>query len=63
MPYTFEELNGLSEQEKELALQILKQFSQSGKSKIYNDLLYEDYEEIPVDIETFITDDRYLGKA
>lgn len=63
MPYTFEELNGLSEQEKELALQILKQFSQSGKSKLYDDLLYEDYNEIPVDIETFITDDRYLGKA
>ena len=24
---------------------------------------YADFEEIPVDIETFITDDRYLGKA
>lgn len=63
MPYTFEELNGLSEQEKELALQILKQFSQSGKSEIYNDLIYEDYEEIPVDIETFVDDYNYLGNA
>lgn len=63
MPYTFEELNGLSEKEKELALQILKQFSQSGKSELYNNLLYEDYKEIPVDIITFIKDPNYLGKA
>ena len=63
MPYTFDELNGLSEEEKALALQILEQFSSSGKSTLYNDLLYEDYREIPVDIETFITDDNYLGQA
>ena len=63
MPYTFEELNGLSEKEKELALQILNQFSKSGKSELYNNLLYEDYKEIPVDIITFIKDPNYLGKA
>ena len=57
------ELNNLSEKEKELALQILKQMSEEGKSQIYNDLLYSDYEEIPVDVETFLTDPNYLGKG
>ncbi len=55
--------DNLSEQEKELALNILKEFSKEGKSKTYTNLLYEDYKEIPVDIETFITDDRYLGQS
>ena len=57
------ELNNLSEKERELALQILKELSSEGKSQIYNDLLYADYEEIPVDIETFLKDPTYLGKG
>lgn len=57
------ELEGLSEQEKKLALEILNQYSQKGQSKLFDSLKYADFEEIPVDIETFITDDRYLGKA
>lgn len=57
------ELEGLSELEKELALKILNQYAQQGQSKIFDDLKYADFKEIPVDIETFITDDRYLGKA
>ena len=59
----FEELKGLSEKERELALQILQEFSSQGTSKKYNELKYRDYKEIPVDIETFLTDDNYLGKA
>ena len=57
------ELSNLSNKEKELALQILKEMSENGNSKIYNDLLYSDYEEIPVDIETFLKDPNYLGKG
>lgn len=57
------ELNNLSEKEKELALKILKEMSSEGKSQTYNDLLYSDYEEIPVDIETFLRDPNYLGKG
>ena len=57
------ELNNLSEKEKELALQILKEMSQKGTSQTYEDLKYSEYKEIPVDIETFLTDDRYLGQA
>ena len=57
------ELNNLSEKERELALQILKEMSEKGNSQIYEDLKYSEYKEIPVDIETFLTDDRYLGQA
>ena len=57
------ELNNLSESERQVALEILKQYSQSGSSEVYNDLVYQDYDEIPVDIETFLYDDLYLGKS
>ena len=59
----FKELENLSEKERELALQILKEMSDEGSSSLYNDLLYADYEEIPVDIETFLKDKRFLGKG
>lgn len=55
-------LSSLSEQEKRELSKILSDLSK-GKTESYDDLIYEDYWEIPVDIETFITDDRYLGKA
>ena len=63
MTYNFDELNNLSEEEKKLALSILEEFSKDGTSKVFEDLKYADYSEIPVDIETFITDDKYLGQA
>ena len=58
-----DELKGLSEEERKVALQILNEISKQGDSRLFKDLKYADYDEIPVDIETFITDDRYLGKA
>lgn len=57
------ELNNLTEDEKKVALEILKQYSQSGSSDVYQDLVYQDYKEIPVDIETFLYNDYYLGKS
>ena len=56
-------LDTLSPEEKEVALSILKEFANSGSSKQYDDLKYSDYEEIPVDITTFMHDKRYLGNA
>ena len=56
-----EELNRLSEEEKEIALKILNQYSANGSSDLFSKLIYDDYAEIPVDIETFIDDDNYLG--
>lgn len=52
----------LSENEKEYALKILKELQEGNKDSL-NKLKYSDFNEIPVDIETFITDDRYLGNA
>lgn len=54
-------LEGLTEEERKVTLDILKQYKQEGRSSIYTSLVYQDYREIPVDIETFLTDDRYLG--
>ena len=55
-------LNNLSPQEKEYALKILHDLA-TGSSDGYNELKYSDYTEIPVDIETFLTNDTYLGQA
>lgn len=60
---TLERLNGLSAEERALALEILKEYSKDGYSAILEDLKYSDFEEIPVDIMTFISDDRYLGRG
>ena len=56
-------LDSLSPEEKALAMEILKEYSQEGQSAILEDLKYQDYEEIPVDIMTFISDERYLGRG
>ena len=49
----FEELEGLSPQERELALKLLSDIS-DGNTSNYHNLLYEDYDEIPVTIEEFM---------
>ena len=61
--FDYSKLDGLSEKEKEYALNILKELSEKGKSEKYENLLYADYSEIPVDIITFIEDNKYLGNA
>lgn len=58
-----EQLNNLSPEERALALEILKEYSQDGYSTLLEDLKYSDFEEVPVDIMTFISDDRYLGRG
>ena len=58
-----EQLNSLSPEERALAIEILKEISQDGQSALLEDLKYSDYEEIPVDIMTFITEERYLGRG
>ena len=56
-------LEGLSDEEKQLALSVLKEYADKGESETFSKLLLEDYAEIPVDINTFINDDMYLGKG
>ena len=63
LDFNLTDLDSLSPQEREYALQILGELNTKGESKAYDDLRYADYKEIPVDIITFIKDDRYLGKA
>ena len=55
-------LNKLSEDERKVVRQILLDVSSKGKSEKLTELYYEDYEEIPVDLETFLCDEMYLGK-
>ena len=54
-------LSQLTDEEKEAVNRILLEISSNGKSSELSDLYYEDYEEIPVDLETFLCDDMYLG--
>ena len=63
MSNDFKELEGLSKEERELALKILSEYSTTGSSPTYNELLVSDYEEIPVDIETFLHTPKDLGRA
>lgn len=58
-----DKLQGLSEEERKVALEILKQYSKEGKSELYDSLKYVDYDEVPVDINTFLHDKKYLGNA
>jgi len=54
-------LTKLTDNEVEEVKNIINQMSNDGKSEQLLDLYYSDYEEIPVDIDTFLEDDRYLG--
>lgn len=56
------ELEGLSEEEKRVALKLLSELN-LGNEKVYQEFKFSEYKEVPVDIITFIKDDLYLGKA
>lgn len=56
-------LDSLTAAEREYAIQILKELSAAGVSQKYDELLYSDYEEIPVDVETFLKNPNYLGRG
>lgn len=56
------ELENLSKEEQEIALKILEDMSK-GDNKSLDNLLYEDYKEVPVDMYTFLHDKEYLGKG
>ena len=54
-------LTKLTDEERQIVRQILLDVSNQGKSEKLTELYYEDYEEIPVDLETFLCDEKYLG--
>ena len=54
----------LTAEEQQFVIQILQEFRDNeGYSQTLDDMWKADYEEIPVDIVTFICDDRFLGKS
>ena len=55
-------LAGLSPEEREIVLKTLQEISK-GDTKTFDDLRYKDFEEIPVDIDTFLFDKQYLGNG
>lgn len=54
-------LETLSDEEREEVLSILGDFVETGSSAKFKALIDKDFDEIPVDIETFIKDPQYLG--
>ena len=56
-------LDSLNEVEKTTVIEILKEIETKGFSEKYNNLLYDDYEELPVDIDEFLDNPLYLGKG
>lgn len=56
-------LKALSPEEQKVAMEILRQFAADGSSDLLNSLKYEDFEEIPVEIDTFLDDPKYLGQG
>lgn len=55
--------NSLDPVEQETLTQILQEFSETGESETYNTVWLQDYEEIPIDIDTYLESDEYMGKA
>ena len=56
-------LEGLSPEERKLAFEMLSEIAQTGESKTLDQIKYGDFEEIPVDIHTFLHDKKYLGNG
>lgn len=52
-----------SKQEQKYLKQILEELSVDGTSSTYRDIWLQDYKEIPVDLDTFLCDDYYLGST
>lgn len=56
-------ISALSPSEKNAVKKIFEEFKNGGSSESYKEMIEEDYEEIPVDIDTFIENDYYIGKV
>lgn len=55
--------NSSSAQEKEYLHKMLEEIAMYGYSDTYSNVWLSDYKEIPVDIETFLSSEEYLGMA
>ena len=57
------ELDGLSPEERSAVLKILREYSIGDTSSTFNSILQSDYEEIPVGIDEFLHNPKYLGRG
>ena len=55
--------NSCDPAEQEVLMQILRELADTGTSPTYEQVWLSDYIEIPVDIDTFLNADTYLGKT
>lgn len=62
MNISTDDIKKLSTEERELVIKILSEYAESGKSETYKNLWLADYNEIPVSIDEFICNDKYIGK-
>ena len=58
-----ENITNLPTEERKIASLVLQQLATTGESPLLNSIYEEDYEEIPVSIEKFYSDERYMGKV
>ena len=58
-----QELNGLSPEERAAVLKILQEYSVGDNSSTFNEILYSDYDEVPVGIDEFLHNPKYLGRG
>ena len=58
-----EQFNKLEPKDKAIVMDILKEFKKYGRSEALEELWYQDYEEIPISIQEFISNPHYLGKS
>ena len=58
-----EQFDKLEPKDKAMVVEILKEFKKYGRSEALESLWYQDYEEIPVSIQEFISNPYYLGKS
>lgn len=64
VPYRIKKIyDSVPPQEQYYLRKILEEIAFSGDSETYRDIWLADYKEIPVDIDTFMNDELYLGKA
>lgn len=59
----YKELENLTDEERKAVLKILEEYSQQGESKTYSNIVLADYNEVPVDIITFLHTPKYLGRG
>lgn len=56
-------LDSLNSDEKTIVAGIFKELTEQGSSNILDTIMYSDFEEIPVDITTFLHNPKFLGKG